>query len=290
MCLQEPHSDLVNSLVSESGVVHVKRMVMSLVVYLLLLAVLVWAPLWQLHCAMQWTQALRLYLPTALDHLSSAACSSTLLFACPATAIQCISWCCSAFLSTVVWVVSNLVSAMNPLSRLHLWYVVPEVQIPVELFVGHIAFLALLDTHKDVIGRLQHLWLVWVTKHFGCIRFLLPMQQRPPPQAGRGRGRNGSATTPASPSSSPAATTTTTAADVTANSVPTPAEAAATPPGAPTSTTAPAPAPAGRAENLEEVGPPLPRPPTEWDSLPSLESVSNAYDCTSIMHTCTHSC
>lgn len=56
-----------------------------------------------------------------------------------------------------------------------LWYVVPEIQLPLELLLGHITFLSVLDKHKDLIGRFQHLWLVMLSKHLGLTRFIIPL-------------------------------------------------------------------------------------------------------------------
>lgn len=57
------------------------------------------------------------------------------------------------------------------------WYVIPEIQIPLELMVSHLTFLSLLDKHKDVIGRLQHAILVGLCDKLGLTRFVLPCPQ-----------------------------------------------------------------------------------------------------------------
>lgn len=56
-----------------------------------------------------------------------------------------------------------------------LWYKQPELQIPIELLVGHISFLSILDQRKDIIGHLQHAWLVMVSRHLGLTRFIIPV-------------------------------------------------------------------------------------------------------------------
>lgn len=56
-----------------------------------------------------------------------------------------------------------------------LWYYVPELQVPFELLLGHICFLSVLDQKKDIIGRMQHLWLVFIANRLGLTRFIIPL-------------------------------------------------------------------------------------------------------------------
>lgn len=55
------------------------------------------------------------------------------------------------------------------------WYFLPELQLPVELAIGHITFLTVLDRKKNIIGRMQHAWLVFACEKLGLLRFLLPL-------------------------------------------------------------------------------------------------------------------
>jgi hypothetical protein len=58
------------------------------------------------------------------------------------------------------------------------WYILPELQLPLELAAGHVTFLTVLDKKKNIIGRLQHLWVCWAAPLFGLTRFLLPLPMK----------------------------------------------------------------------------------------------------------------
>ena len=117
---QEPHLDLLSSLLHESGGTHVRRICVPMVVYILLMTLLVVAPIWICR-----------YIATQLN--------SMYIF------------------------------------ELNSWYILPELQLPLELAIGHISFLTVLDKKKNIIGRLQHIWMVFACEKLGLTRFLLPM-------------------------------------------------------------------------------------------------------------------
>eukprot|EP01034_Spumella_vulgaris_P021637 gene21637-27677_t len=54
------------------------------------------------------------------------------------------------------------------------WYGLPLIQMPLELIVSHVVFLSLLDKNKDLIGNLQHQWLLFTCKYLGLTRYILP--------------------------------------------------------------------------------------------------------------------
>jgi E3 ubiquitin-protein ligase MARCH6 len=54
------------------------------------------------------------------------------------------------------------------------WYGVPLLQMPLELIVSHVVFLSLLDRKKDVMGTMQHQWLLVTCRWLGLTRFILP--------------------------------------------------------------------------------------------------------------------
>jgi len=120
--LKEAHTELINSLMKENGLVHVRRILLSLCVYMLLLGALVYSPL-------------RLYQVVSkyIFHQPSA-----------------INW--------------------------KFCYILPELQVPLELVLSHISFLSILDKRKDVIGVLQHKWLVMISKSLGLLEFLIPLE------------------------------------------------------------------------------------------------------------------
>ncbi|CAM9995136.1 unnamed protein product, partial [Choristocarpus tenellus] len=87
---QEPHPDLLGSLLQESGRTHARRMAMSLTIYIVLMFLFVWLP----------TQLAGTYLPGVLP------------------------------------------------VEIRLHYVMPQLQIPVELVGFHLAMLAFLERYK----------------------------------------------------------------------------------------------------------------------------------------------
>ncbi|CBN76770.1 conserved unknown protein [Ectocarpus siliculosus] len=113
---QEPHPDLLGSLLQESGRTHARRMAMSLAIYLALVLMFVWVP-------------------TRL--------------------------------------VGTLFPAVMPV-QLELRYGMPQLQIPVELVILHLAMLAFLEKYQNRIGEMQHSWLVAVCGRLGLTRFVLP--------------------------------------------------------------------------------------------------------------------
>jgi hypothetical protein len=75
----------------------------------------------------------------------------------------------------------RLIADLTGLSHLlyvRTWYILPELQLPLELAAGHVTFLTVLDKKKNVIGRLQHAWLVTAAPYFGLTRFLLPLPMK----------------------------------------------------------------------------------------------------------------
>ena len=61
---------------------------------------------------------------------------------------------------------------------LHLWTLLPELRVPLELALLHLSFLTLFDKHKQLIGQLQYNWLCFTCSRLGLSRFLLPYQCR----------------------------------------------------------------------------------------------------------------
>lgn len=59
--------------------------------------------------------------------------------------------------------------------ELQFWYFVPHIQIPVELLFGHVLFLSIVDKNKDMIGHIQHYWLVYICDKLDLTRFILPL-------------------------------------------------------------------------------------------------------------------
>ena len=59
--------------------------------------------------------------------------------------------------------------------QLRLFYMVPQLQVPLELVIFHLSVLAFLERFKNRIGELQHVWLVHACRVLGLTRYLLPL-------------------------------------------------------------------------------------------------------------------
>jgi hypothetical protein len=119
-CFQEPHIDLINSLIRESGFVHIRRILLSLAVYLSLMVAFLWLPVQEYR------------------------------FLC--------------------WLVGS-----SPAYQFQFWYIVPQIQIPIELLLGHITFLSVLDLHRNAIGHAEHIVFVWLAAKLGLTRYIIPL-------------------------------------------------------------------------------------------------------------------
>lgn len=116
---QEPQPDLLGNLLQESGVTHTKRVVLSLGIYAVLLAVHIWLP-------------------------------------------------------TRLLMMTNLGQYL-PLFRPKIRHVfMPQIQVPVELFIFHFCMLGVLEKYKNNIGEMQHHWLLWIGNHLGITHQILP--------------------------------------------------------------------------------------------------------------------
>jgi E3 ubiquitin-protein ligase MARCH6 len=137
---QEAHNDLIASLIKENGYMQARRVIMSFLVYSLLLLIFVGAPL-QLFNFLRYSHA----------HLAPAD---------------------SPFWQSVL---ASFHVFPTHFFDLKVWYYIPSLQIPIELLLGHIAFLSVLDQKKDLIGRIQHKWTVWAAEKLGMTRFIIPL-------------------------------------------------------------------------------------------------------------------
>jgi len=154
---QEPHAELINSLMQEGGFVHVRRIFVSLCVYLLLMLLLLYLPM------LEYTFLRNAFFSSPSSDIATAAVDSV-------NVINLTTTTSAAADSTVTVGPSHFFEFV-------FWYVIPEIQIPLELMMSHLTFLSLLDKHKDVIGRCQHAVLVWLCAKLGLTRFVLPCPQ-----------------------------------------------------------------------------------------------------------------
>ncbi|TFJ85721.1 hypothetical protein NSK_003226 [Nannochloropsis salina CCMP1776] len=68
------------------------------------------------------------------------------------------------------------------LFHINFFYLAPQLQIPFELIIFHLAMLAFLEHTKNAIGRLQYMWLRPFCKVLGLTRYLLPLTRLHPPE------------------------------------------------------------------------------------------------------------
>eukprot|EP00586_Coscinodiscus_wailesii_P010968 CAMPEP_0172516638 /NCGR_PEP_ID=MMETSP1066-20121228/277912_1 /TAXON_ID=671091 /ORGANISM="Coscinodiscus wailesii, Strain CCMP2513" /LENGTH=1355 /DNA_ID=CAMNT_0013298207 /DNA_START=65 /DNA_END=4132 /DNA_ORIENTATION=+ len=116
---QEPQPDFLGNLLQESGFTHAKRMILSLGIYVALLAVHIWLPA-------------QLLVYVGIDRYL-------------------------------------------PFFRPHIFhFVLPQLQMPVELLVFHLSMLAFLEKYKNYIGKLQHLFLRRMCDKMGISESILP--------------------------------------------------------------------------------------------------------------------
>jgi hypothetical protein len=64
------------------------------------------------------------------------------------------------------------------LFRPQLWFGVPTLQIPAEMLCLHVLILSVTEGNKDLIGIVQHKWLVFICGKLKLTRYLLPMAVR----------------------------------------------------------------------------------------------------------------
>ena len=116
---QEPQPDLLGNLLQETGATHTKRVLLSLGIYAVLLAVHIWIP-------------------------------------------------------TRLLMMSNLGQYL-PLFRPKFWHVImPQIQVPLELFIFHLCMLGVLEKYKNNIGEMQHHWLILIGNYLGITDQILP--------------------------------------------------------------------------------------------------------------------
>lgn len=88
-----------------------------------------------------------------------------------------------AFLLTIhIWLPMRLLLANNlgknlPLFHPKFWHIImPQIQVPAELFVFHLCMLGVLEKYKNKIGEMQHHWLLLMGGYLGMTDQLLPRE------------------------------------------------------------------------------------------------------------------
>jgi hypothetical protein len=162
---QEPHLDLLNSLMIEPMWVHCRRICASMLIYMSFLIMFVLVPLHFIRSLSNPFMAL--YAPgfsgfggmEPVNSLVNLVVSNVTLSESGvdgnATSVSAESY-------------------RNPRFVLHFCYYIPQIQIPFEVTIAHFTILTLVDRKKNVIGRCMHTWLVHMCKLLGLTRLLLP--------------------------------------------------------------------------------------------------------------------
>ncbi|KAL7550750.1 hypothetical protein ACHAWF_016690 [Thalassiosira exigua] len=88
----------------------------------------------------------------------------------------------AALLAIHIWVPTRLLLMSNmgkylPLFKPKFWHVImPQIQVPVELFVFHLCMLGVLEKYKNNIGEMQHHWLLFMGKYLSITDQILPRE------------------------------------------------------------------------------------------------------------------
>ncbi|KAL7540545.1 hypothetical protein ACHAXR_012580 [Thalassiosira sp. AJA248-18] len=88
----------------------------------------------------------------------------------------------AALLAVHIWLPSRLLLMSNmgkylPLFQPKFWHILmPQIQVPAELFIFHLCMLGVLEKYKNNIGEMQHHWLVLMGNYLGMTDQILPRE------------------------------------------------------------------------------------------------------------------
>lgn len=88
----------------------------------------------------------------------------------------------AALLAVHIWLPSRILLAYDlgkhlPLFQPKFWHVImPQIQVPVELFIFHLCMLGVLEKYKNNIGECQHHWLLMMSEFLGMTDQILPRE------------------------------------------------------------------------------------------------------------------
>lgn len=88
----------------------------------------------------------------------------------------------AALLTIHIWIPSKLLASLNVGRLLPFFhpklrnFIMPQIQVPLELFIFHLCMLGFLEKYKNNIGRMQHHWLVLVGNLLGLVDKILPRE------------------------------------------------------------------------------------------------------------------
>jgi len=88
----------------------------------------------------------------------------------------------AALLAIHIWLPARFLLAYNmgkylPLFQPKFWhFLMPQIQVPLELFTFHLCMLGVLEKYKNNIGEMQHHWLLLIGNYFGMTDQILPRE------------------------------------------------------------------------------------------------------------------
>jgi len=88
----------------------------------------------------------------------------------------------AGLLAIHIWLPVRLLLAYDmgkylPLFQPKFWHILmPQIQVPAELFIFHLCMLGVLEKYKNNIGELQHHWLLFMGNYLGITNQILPRE------------------------------------------------------------------------------------------------------------------
>lgn len=88
----------------------------------------------------------------------------------------------AALLAVHIWLPARLLLKYNlgqylPLFQPKFWHILmPQIQVPAELFIFHLCMLGVLEKYKNKIGGMQHHWLLLMGGYLGMTNQILPRE------------------------------------------------------------------------------------------------------------------
>jgi len=163
---QEPHFQLLMSLMYESTFTHCRRVLTSMMVYLSLLLIFVYAPMYIARNIQDYCFSMSIVNSTSTSSFAAG--------------VDIINITATTNTTTTTMPSPTTTSATSSVNfPLYFNYYVPQIQIPFELAFAHLTFLTLLDRHKDKIGRFLFAWLCKMGDALGLSHMLLPYNMTP---------------------------------------------------------------------------------------------------------------
>jgi hypothetical protein len=149
-----------------SGRTHLRRIVISLLVYVLLMLLLLWIPMMQVKALTDLGDSWGIWGNSGNSGIGE---SGGIGESAESSGIG-KTWGIGGIMGILgefLWEFWGSFGIPRPDLRLRTWYMVPALQLPAELFAAHVCFLTLLDRNKDLIGRMQHSAFVYLADFLG---------------------------------------------------------------------------------------------------------------------------